>query len=74
MARARLRAGASKDGVGGRSQGRSRVDEVSRETLEHACLAPTDPEVAELHLRLGPAERCRRSKAVGIAMLVDEVE
>ena len=70
----RLRAGASKDGVGGRPQGGSRVDEVSRKTLEHACLARTDSKVAELHLRLGPGESRCPLKGSGVAMLVDEVK
>ena len=40
----------------------------SKKTLEHACLAPTDSEVAELHLRLGPGQRRRP-----LAQLVDRL-
>ncbi len=48
--------------------------QVSRETLEQARLARTDPEVAELHLRLGPGERRCALEGGDVAMLVDEVE
>ena len=69
-----LCADTSKDGVRGRPQCRSRVDEVSGETLEQACLARIDAEMVELHLGLGPGERCRPFEGSGVAMLVDEVK
>ena len=47
---------------------------MSRETLERTCLARTDSQVVELHLRLGPGESRRPLEGGGVAMLVDEVE
>ena len=57
-----------------KASGRSRVDEVSRKTLEHTCLARTDTKVAQLHLRLSPSESSCPLKGSCVAMLVDEVK
>jgi len=51
-----------------------RKGQVSRETLEQACLARIDSEVVELHLRLGPGKSRRPLEGGGVVMLVDEVK
>jgi len=60
--------------VGRGPQRRIGVEREIGETLEEMRFVGADPEVMELHLRLGPRERHRSLKGGGVVMLVHQVE
>ena len=62
------------DGLGGRPQRRTGIQQVAGDTLEQARFAGIDAKMMQLHLRLGPRQRGRPLECGGVAMLVDEVE
>ncbi len=64
----------ARDRIGGGAQRRSGIGYVAGQTLIQAGLQRRNVEMAQLHLRLGPGQRGRPLKSVGILMLVDGVE
>ncbi len=68
------RAAAPFEYLGGRTQRRVGIQHAIGEALKEVCFAGADPEMTELHLRLGPGQRGRAVERHGAVMLVHQIE
>ncbi len=60
--------------LGSRPQCRVGIEHAIGEALKEMRVAGADPEMPELHLRLGPSQRGRAVERHGTMMLVHEIE